>query len=125
MRNLRGRVTKSMPVKISERYANTPDCKVPISSKYKRNIIDIAKAFFRTKYRSTVLNREDWRFDVRVVDAEPAEVKQFMEEHTMCFVENTFSQAGGSGFKVESSKRPTKGQSRQLVSRNSQLSTRQ
>lgn len=86
-----------MADKNSYKYANTPDCKVPIRGKYKRNIIELAKAFFRTRYRNTVLNRTKWRFDVHVVDAEAGEVKEFMQQNNMCFVENTFSSCSEPG----------------------------
>lgn len=87
-----------MPSNNSDRYANTPDCTVPIKGKYRRNIISIAKGFFRIGFRSVKLNRDEWRFDVHTVDATQQTIKDFLEECPMCFVENTYSNL------VESSK---------------------
>lgn len=75
-----------------ERFKNIADSKVPIMGKYKRHIIDLAKATFRTRFRSVSLNRPKWRFDILVVDADDKLVKEFTDEYEMCHIENTFSQ---------------------------------
>lgn len=74
-----------------ERFKNIADSKVPILSKYKRNIVELAKATFRTRFRSVSLNRKEWRFDILVVDADEKLVKEFTDEYEMCHIENTFS----------------------------------
>lgn len=93
-----------MSEKNPERYSNTADCSVPIQGKYRRNVIDIAKAYFRICYRSVKLNREQWRFDVHTVDADETLVKEFLEEYPMCRVENTFSEVQSSMPKVANSR---------------------
>lgn len=75
----------------AERFANTADSKIPIQGKYKRNIIELAKATFRTRFRSVSLNRPEWRFDILVVDADENIVFEFITEYPMCHIENTFS----------------------------------
>lgn len=75
----------------SERYANTPDSRVPIQGKYARNIREIASAFFRITFRSVKLNRQQWRFDIMLVDADKESVTQFLQQYPMCHIENTFS----------------------------------
>lgn len=74
-----------------DRYANTTDSRVPIQGKYVRDVRDLAKASFRIAFRSVKLNRNEWRFDVHVVDADAQVVTEFMQEFPMCHVENTFS----------------------------------
>lgn len=75
-----------------DRYANTVDSRVPIQGKYARDIRELGKAAFRYSMRSVKLNRQAWRFDVHVVDADPEAIKQFVHDFPMCYVENTFSQ---------------------------------
>lgn len=90
MFNIRATIARIMSNNNSKRYVNTADCAVPIEGKYRRNIISIAKGFFRIGFRKAELNRDQWRFDVHVVDADAQTIKDFLEECPMCHVENTF-----------------------------------
>lgn len=74
-----------------ERFENTADSRVPIKGRYRRHVIELAKAYFRTGFRQVTVNRKEWRFDVHVVDADAQSVKEFEKDHEMCHVENTFS----------------------------------
>ena len=82
---------EQVAVTVSERFCNIADSKVPIQGKYKRNIVELARATFRTRFRTVSLNRKDWRFDILVVDADENIVKEFITEYPMCHIENTFS----------------------------------
>lgn len=79
-------------VKEFKRFSGIPDSKVPVQTKYKCNIIELAKAAFRTSFRTVTLNRKHWRFDILLVDADAKHVTEFLNDYPMCHIENTFSQ---------------------------------
>jgi hypothetical protein len=90
-RNMRD--TRPFPV----RYAKSPDSRVSIQGKTLRNIIELARATFRTSFRNVYLDRSTWCFYVQVVDADKQVVSQFMDEYKMTLVENTFSSLRNTG----------------------------
>lgn len=84
--------------KVSE--AKSRPSQICVDGQYLRNIKGLAEAWFPTQFRIASVKSEDGmpakaggknHFEILLVDADDAKVKEFLKKYTMCKIENTLS----------------------------------
>lgn len=68
-----------------------PDSQVNISGKRMRDIRPVCKLIFKDSFKTITINRDKMKFEIWLIDADDAIVKDFKKEYPMCLIEITYS----------------------------------